>query len=109
MEILPKNVINKIMFYTNHPVVDILNASSIFKALKMYNEERVHGSPYDRGEADAYYGRGYEPRKREVHSGRMVLTQLENDEEIKEYEAAYFHSSNRKDGRNSVQQEIYNK
>ncbi len=95
------------MFHTSHPVVDILSASSIFKALKMYNEERVHGSPYDRGEADAYYGRGYEPHKREQHFGIMIQLELETDEEKKEYEAAYMHASNRKDGRNIVQNTIY--
>jgi hypothetical protein len=107
MENLPKNVINKIMFYTSHPVVDILKASSIFKALEMDIRYRIHGSPFDRGDMDAYYGRGYEPHKKELHLGRMVQFELETDEELKEYEAAYFHSSNRKCGRNRIQNEIF--
>jgi len=106
MENLPKNVINKIMFYTSHPVADILRASSIYKALEMQNGYRIHGSPFDRGDMDAYYGRGYEPHKKELHLGRMVQFELETDEEIREYEAAYLHSSDRKHGRNSVQSAI---
>ena len=106
MENLPKNVVNKIMFYTSHPVADILRASSIYKALEMQNRYRIHGSPFDRGDMDAYYGRGYEPHKKECHLGRMVQFELETDEELREYEAAYLHSSDRKFGRNSVQSAI---
>ncbi len=72
------------MFYTSHPVVDILKASSIFKALEMNNRYRIHGSPFDRGDMDAYYGRGYEPHKKELHIGRMVQFELDSDEELKE-------------------------
>ena len=60
MENLPKNVINKIMFYTSHPIADILKTSSIFKTLELNNRDRYHGCPYGRGGADAYYGRGYD-------------------------------------------------
>ncbi len=73
MENLQNNVINKLMFYTSHPVADILKASSIYKALEMRNGERVHGSPFDRGDMDVYYGRGYEPHKKEAHLGRISL------------------------------------
>ena len=109
MENLPKNVINKIMLYTSHPVADIVKASSIFKALEMYNGLRIHGSPFDRGDMDAYYGRGYDPHKQEPHLHPHRQVQLENDEELKEYEAAYFHSSDRRCGRNGVQNSIYKK
>ena len=106
MENLPKNVINKIMFYTSHPVADILKASSIFKALEIYNGTHTHGSPYDRGFMDAYYGRGYDPHKCEDNAPAYRKCALETDEEIKEYEAAYLHSSDRLRGRNSVQSSI---
>ncbi len=33
MENLPKNVINKIMFYMSHPVADMLKEEPIFKFL----------------------------------------------------------------------------
>ena len=97
------------MFYTSHPVTDILKASSIFKALNMYNEEHVHGSPYDRGGADAYYGRSYAPHKCEkIYPGRK--TGLNTKEEIEQYEAAYFHSPhNRHPLGFEIHQEIYNK
>ena len=117
MENLPKNVINKIMFYTSHPVADILKASSIFKALEMNRGNRIHGSPFDRGDMDAYYGRGYDPHKIEHHNPHDVLLfvdrhrtcALTTDKEIKEYEAAHFHASDRKFGRNSVQSAILGK
>ncbi len=68
MENLPKHVINKIMFYTSHPVADIIRESSIFRALKLDNGVRLHGSPVDRGDMDAYYGRGYDPHERTLFS-----------------------------------------
>ena len=88
MENLPKNVINKIMFYTNHPVADIIRESSMFRAFKLSNEIRIHGSPFDRGESDVYYGRAYDPHKMILHS----RVELDNDDEIKQYEAAYVHT-----------------
>ena len=109
MENLPQIAINKIMFFLSHPVADIVRGSSIYKALEMQNRDRIHGSPFDRGDMDAYYGRGYEPHKKELHLGRMVQFELETDEEIREYEAAFFHSSDLKYGRNSVQSAILKK
>ena len=106
MENLPKHVINKIMFYTSHPIVDILKASSIFKALELRIGHCYHGCPYDRGDADAYYGRGYEPHKFELCLARFIQVELDSDEELKEYEAAYFHSCSRKFVRNRVQHQI---
>jgi hypothetical protein len=96
MENMPKNVINKIMLYTSHPVADILRESSIFRALELENGIRVHGSPFDRGEMDAYYARGYDPHKMEAHLGRMVKSDLESEHEKNNYEAAYLHTFTRK-------------
>ncbi len=95
---MPKNVINKIMFYTSHPVADILRESSIFRALEFDNGKRIrtHGSPFDRGDMDAYYGRGYEPHKMEAFLGRMKPHDLETENEKADYEAAYFHSYQRR-------------
>ena len=80
MENMPNNVINKIMFYTSHPVADILRESSIFRALEFDNGKRIrtHGSPFDRGDMDAYYGRGYEPHKLEAHLGQMKTYRFRN-------------------------------
>ncbi len=104
---MPQNVINKIMSYTSHPVADILRESSIFRALEFEhgNRIRTHGSPFDRGDMDAYYGRGYEPHKMEAHIGRWKPTDLETEDERKNYEAAYFHSYQRRHWTN--QQEAY--
>ncbi len=41
MENLPQNVINKIMFFTSHPVAEILRESSIFRALEFDNGKRI--------------------------------------------------------------------
>ncbi len=35
MENLPKNVINKIMFYTSHPVADLVRKSPMFYYMKL--------------------------------------------------------------------------
>ncbi len=98
MENLPKNVINKIMFYTSHPVVEIIRESSIFRALEFENgkRHRPRGCPFDRGSADAYYGRGYEPHKMEVCLGKMIPHDLESENEKADYEAGYFHAYQRR-------------
>ena len=117
MENLPKNVINKTMLFTSHPVADILRETTIFRALKMDGEERIRGSPFDRGDADAYYGRGYEPHKRGTldgnigteQAGRIVKLNLSSNAEIEEYDAAYLHSWERRNGRNSAYKAIFKK
>ena len=107
MENLPKNVINKIMFFTSHPVADILRESSIFRALEFDNgkRHRTHGGPFDRGSADAYYGRGYEPHKMEVFLGKMKTHDLESENEKADYEAGYYHTYDRRHW--NVQQRDY--
>jgi hypothetical protein len=54
--------------------------------------ERVHGGPYDRGDADAYYGRRFNPHKM-VDNGRgnggRVPEPLTDPEEIAQYKAGY--------------------
>ena len=104
---MPKNVINKLMFYTSHPVADIVRESSFFRALEFDNGKRIriHGSPFDRGDMDAYFGRGYEPHKMEALLGRMKPHDLESENEKKDYEAAYLHSYQRRFW--IVQQEAY--
>ena len=59
--------------------------------------ERWHGSPYDRGSADAYYGRGKNPHKypNGTYKGPAV-TDL-TPEEIKAYNAGYEEETDRKD------------
>ena len=59
---LPEHIINKIMLYVSHPVADIVKKSTKFK-LRKHRIESTRGCPFDRGGADAYYGRNYCPHK----------------------------------------------
>ena len=117
MENLPKNVINKIMLFTSHPVADILRETSIFRALEMGRCERIQGSPLNRGDMDAYWGRGYEPHKMGTLVGnigseqadRIVKLNLSSNKEIEEYDASYLHCWERRYGRNSTYEAIFEK
>ena len=88
----------KLCFFTSHPVADILRESSIFRALEFDNgkRHRTHGGPFDRGSADAYYGRGYEPHKMEAFLGKMKPHDLESENEKADYEAGYYHTYDRR-------------
>ena len=82
---LPKNVINKIMFFTSHPVADIVRESSIFKFMTLIHNEkyRMRGpTPYLNGVSDALY-KGLRPQK--------FLKPDYTKEERDEYNAAYLH------------------
>ncbi len=52
---------------------------------------RVHGSPYDRGSADCYYGRLRFPHKGGVGggSGPRIPMHMLSDQEINEYHQGY--------------------
>lgn len=52
---------------------------------------RDHGSPYDRGSADCYYGRGRNPHRGGVggNSGPRIEMSLLSAEEINEYHQGY--------------------
>jgi hypothetical protein len=55
------------------------------------DQQRVHGGAYDRGDADAYYGRRADPHKyvdKPDGSGR-VRVKLTDPEEVKAYMAGY--------------------
>lgn len=52
---------------------------------------RGHGSPYDRGDSDAYYGRLHDPHKWDFSQNfkrRTVITALSSDEQA-EYDRGY--------------------
>jgi len=60
-------------------------------------ETRVHGSPADRGSADAYYWRDADPHKYPdgtYHGERVTLT---DPDEIEAYMKAYENEQERKD------------
>lgn len=74
---------------------------------------RVHGGPYDRGDADAYYGRPFNPHKM-VDNGRgnggKVPEKLTDPEEIAQYKAGYQSGdSGTKDWGESIDRSAYNR
>lgn len=50
-----------------------------------------HGGPYDRGSADSYYGRGYEPHyyTGATYSSRRVNVEQMTADELAAYKAGY--------------------
>lgn len=58
-----------------------------------------HGSPQDRGSADRYYGRPYEPHWYPMGSykGERVPESLMTNEQVEEYKYGYETEENRKD------------
>jgi hypothetical protein len=50
-----------------------------------------HGGPYDRGSADSYYNREFDPHyfKRDTHTSEMVTLGEMTAEEITAYTAGY--------------------
>ena len=102
MENLPKTVINKIMFYTNHPTADILKDALILQYMKHRIEDDmgVRGSPFRCGVIDTIKPhRFYNPRKFDRTDGLLSFTgegrrnahRNLSLEEHEKYTAAYFH------------------
>ena len=58
-----------------------------------------HGSPSDRGSADAYYGRPYDPHywPEGTYKGIRVSASDMTDEQKNTYRDAYYSEDNRKD------------
>jgi hypothetical protein len=58
-----------------------------------------HGSPQDRGSADAYYGRGYCPHywPSGTGVGMQVFEHEMTEQQIAEYKYGYANEDNRKD------------
>ena len=93
---LPEEIVNKITLYNSHPVADLIRYSHLFK-LKKHKLERTHGCPFDRGSADAYYGRPLNPHYWTNGNGRNGGTVYDlTVEEIKAYELGFFFEENRK-------------
>jgi hypothetical protein len=63
----------------------------------MYNKR--HGSPYDRGSADAWYGRRFYPHYYSGDTGGSTLIEIADDEssEYDAYRAGYNEQTDRKD------------
>jgi hypothetical protein len=56
----------------------------------------AHGSPQDRGSADAYYGRRYNPHYYDDTVG-LIVRELMTPSEIEAYEYGYDNEEDRKD------------
>ena len=54
--VLPMEVVRQVRRYHSHPAADLVRSDPKFKD-RRYRIESVHGCPYDRGAADAYYQR----------------------------------------------------
>ena len=106
MENLPTNVINRIMFYTSHPVADIVRESRIFKFMQQrQNNDRFwnsksknRGCPAHCGHIDACIQREsgpvWDPRKFISESRIGVLNRRTlPEEEHEEYLIAFLHSA----------------
>ena len=66
----------------------------------MGDKKLVHGSPYDRGAADYYYWREFDPHYYPdgTYKGKRVdLTNGMTDEQVEEYRKGYEETTARKD------------
>ena len=95
MNILPKlpdNVFAKVMRFHSHPIADLVKQSLVFRYYGFENEYGgIHGSPFDRGRADAYYERMFYPHR--WTNGNGLDNGTVNDltgEETDAYTLAYF-------------------
>ena len=105
MEILNK-IPNEIQFnvikFLRNPVAEIILSVDFryerdklfFKILK---RNRLYGSAFDRGKADAYYGRDWEPHKWIIQIDQSPIRDIDiSEEEMKEYKIGYGFEEDRK-------------
>lgn len=62
----------------------------------MADTSHRHGGPYDRGSADRYYGRGYDPHKYGAATYSSERIALTDPEEIAAYAEGYEQETDRK-------------
>ncbi len=75
---MPRNIINKIYFFTSHPAAEVIKRADIFKALANTNQEILADS-FLQGANDSWSGEAYNPRK------------WKNNEDIELYTIGYEH------------------
>jgi hypothetical protein len=95
MEILPKNVINKIFLFLQHPIAEMLKVEGIFVYMQMRFTPhlRYKGSAYDCAEADTCSTRRNNPRKYKLVNGRRMHTRELSPEEDSIYLIVYNHAT----------------
>ena len=84
--------------------ITLLGDERLFKVLESLDEaESKHGSPYDRGSADSYYGRRHNPHKLvpNAHGGHEH-EKLTDPSEIESYSKGYRENTDKKDYGESV-------
>ena len=74
MEKLPQNVINKIMFFTSHPVAEIMKEASIFKVLVYTNTEGEYSDSFMDGLIASENEWGHDPWKWENKTDLELYT-----------------------------------
>lgn len=102
------------MLYGGKKLYDYINSPEAKKkqaVAEQQNYDKSHGGPYDRGSADAYYGRPPRPHKivpytgPDAVQGQMQKVTLTDPEEIAAYNAGYSEEDDRKDWGESLTNE----
>ena len=94
--VLPMEIVRKVRVYHSRPVADLIRSDEWFKDRK-YKSERVHGCPYDRGGAVAYYYREPNPHYWTNGNGRNGYAIYDlTAEEIEAYHLGYNNQHNRR-------------
>jgi len=86
--------------------ITLLGDERLFKVLESLEEsESKHGSPYDRGRADSYYGRRHNPHKLvpNAHGGHEH-EKLTDSHEVEAYSKGYRENTDSKDYGESVEE-----
>ena len=84
--------------------ITLLGDEKLFKVLESLDDvEHKHGSPYDRGRADSYYGRTHKPHKLiPTEHGGHEQQKLTDPHEIEAYTKGYHENGDKKDWGESV-------
>ena len=96
-EQFPMEVAWNILKYMRHPVAEAVMDCEMYK-LRKYSNDSVYGCPYDRGRADRFYDRDYEPHywaNGHGTNGGRVDNNL-TDEQIEAYKLGFDNETERR-------------